>query len=779
MINRSSDQIGLFRNTQNSSTITAVGLLNMNITGRSLVGGLVGANFGTITKSYTTSVVFKPSSTGGGLVGNNSRSGNITNSCATGDVNSKGHNIGGLVGFNSGNIINSCATGDVNGGRSDVGGLAGENRGSITTSYATGNVNGQGNINNIGGLVGYNNDAGTITNSYATGSVSGAGSSIGGLVGAMFNDSTIMNSYATGSVSGSDASSNVGGLVGQLNQGIDTISNSYWLEEAGSSLNSIGDGSSLSYSAERTIMELTSPTAPGASSTDAYYTWLSEVWDFGSSNQFPTIRNSANDILTNNLPLCTLSIPNEDGDSVKHAMDIDKDNDGWIEICDLEGLDAIRNNLRGSGSTEQGCRSGGCIGFELARSLDFTDNNDYRRQTNKAKYTVSDYEDDSDTGWQPIGESRDASFIATFDGDGYTISNLMINSTEIPTGLFRFLAIRAEILNLGLLNVKIKGGDDVGSLVGFLFASRASITNSFATGSVSGNDEVGGLVGDNNGNITNSSGAVKVNGNNQVGGLVGNNEGNITYSYATGDVSGSNDEVGGLAGNNRQRGRITNSYATGTVSGNWYLGGLVGRNYAVGDNMITNSYATGNVSGITNVGGLVGRNDFFMNLGTGIVTNSYATGDVSASFSNDGGLIGLNEGTLNDSYWLSGSASIGGYGVENNAEKTAEELKSPTAPGTTTVPTTATYYNWSEDDWDFGTSDQYPVLKDRNGNLIPGQGTTLTGSSLRESLRELEIPEVRTTSSQIFGVSTNNYVVTIFLPAGTTEWQHHFKIEGL
>ena len=322
-------------------------------------------------------------------------------------------------------------------------------------------------------------------------------------------------------------------------------------------------------------------------------------------------------------------------------------------------------------------------------------------------------------------------------------------------------------MNLGLLNVNIKGGDDVGSLVGFLFASRASITNSFATGSVSGKDQVGGLIGDNNGNITNSSGAVKVNGNNQVGGLVGNNEGNITYSYATGDVSGSNDEVGGLAGNNRQGGRITNSYATGTVSGNWYLGGLVGRNYAVGGNMITNSYATGNVSGINNVGGLVGRNDFIINLGTGIVTNSYATGDVSASFA-DGGLIAQNDGTINDSYWLSGSASSGGQGVEDNAEKTTEELKLPTAPGTTTVPTTATYYNWSEDDWDFGTSDQYPVLKDSDGNLIPGQGTTLTGSSLRESLRELEIPEVRTTSSQIFGVSTNNYVVTIFLPAGTT-----------
>ena len=153
-----------------------------------------------------------------------------------------------------------------------------------------------------------------------------------------------------------------------------------------------------------------------------------------------------------------MNIANDERRTVKHAMDIDKDNDGLIEVCDLEGLDAIRNNQRGSGTTEQGCRSGGCIGFELVRSLDFTDNNSYRRQTNKAKYTVADYGDDSDTGWQPIGESRNASFIATFNGDGYTISNLMINSTETSIGLFRFLAIRAGVLNLGLLNVDIKGG---------------------------------------------------------------------------------------------------------------------------------------------------------------------------------------------------------------------------------------------------------------------------------------------------------------------------------
>ena len=456
-----------------------------------------------------------------------------------------------------------------------------------------------------------------------------------------------------------------------------------------------------------------------------------------------------------------MSIPDdeEDKDDVKHAMDIDKDDDRLIEVCDLEGLDAIRNNLGGSGTQGQGC-PGGCIGFELARNLDFMANDSYRRQTNKAKYTVSNYEDINDTGWNPLGEASNTAFRTTFDGDGYTISHLMINTFSVNTGLFGFANSSARIFDLGLLNVNIEGGDDVGSLVGW---SQASITNSYATGSVSGDNQAGGLVGQNHGNITESHATVTLNGNNSVGGLVGSNTRAITYSYAAVKVNGDND-VGGLVGEND--GSITNSFATGSVLGAGIdVGGLVGENETGG--MITNCYATGNVDGNDDVGGLVGDN-LFTTFGFGIITNSYATGSVKGNNA-VGGLVAFNPGTVNNSYWLSGSASRGGRGVDADAEKTAEELKSPTAPGITTVPTTATYYDWSEGDWDFGTSDQFPILKYPDGNLIPGQGTTLTGSSLRESLRELEIPEVRTTSSQIFGVSTNNYVVTIFLPAGTTE----------
>ena len=66
-------------------------------------------------------------------------------------------------------------------------------------------------------------------------------------------------------------------------------------------------------------------------------------------------------------------------------------------------------------------------------------------------------------------------------------------------------------------------------------------------------DDSGGLVGHNSvdGNIISSYAMVDVVGDSNTGGLVGLNEGGITNSYATGDISGSGDGSGGLAGLNQ------------------------------------------------------------------------------------------------------------------------------------------------------------------------------------------------------------------------------------
>jgi len=154
------------------------------------------------------------------------------------DVNITGSsNTGGLVGYNyNSSIINSYSTGSVTGIVSGTGGLVGNNyRSSIINSYFTGSVTGSNN--GTGGLVGYNQYSSIIKNSYSTGSVTGAGYT-GGLVGNNQNSSVIENSYSTGSVTGSFST---GGLVG--NNSSSSVINSYWdIETSGRTTSAGGVG---------------------------------------------------------------------------------------------------------------------------------------------------------------------------------------------------------------------------------------------------------------------------------------------------------------------------------------------------------------------------------------------------------------------------------------------------------------------------------------------------------------------------------------------------------
>ena len=144
--------------------------------------------------------------------------------------------------------------------------------------------------------------------------------------------------------------------------------------------------------------------------------------------------------------------------------DIDNDNDGLIEICNLEGLNAIRNNRSGSGNQAQGCPSGGCNGYELVRDLDFTVNDSYSSSASKGEYTVGDYTDSADNGWLPIGNHSLNFFNSIFEGNGHTISNLMINRSSITNiGLFGRIGSSSKISNIGLLNVDIRGHENVGA----------------------------------------------------------------------------------------------------------------------------------------------------------------------------------------------------------------------------------------------------------------------------------------------------------------------------
>lgn len=124
------------------------------------------------------------------------------------------------------------------------------------------------------------------------------------------------------------------------------------------------------------------------------------------------------------------------------------------------------------------------------------------------------------------------------------------------------------------------GGGDVGGLVGENGYS-SQITMSYSTAVVSGNYDVGDLVGSNDGQIIACYSTGSVSGNSVIGGLVGVNggAGKVLLSYSKGMVS-SDDSAGGLIGGNH--GTLISSYSAGVVQGNGYfVGGLVGE-YRIG-----------------------------------------------------------------------------------------------------------------------------------------------------------------------------------------------------
>ncbi len=476
----------------------------------------------------------------------------------------------------------------------------------------------------------------------------------------------------------------------------DSFNNYYWVVACNSGGCSEIDSDNP---ASQVVTESTGPTGPDGTPTPTHIPTPSEP-----STPQPEATQTATPTAT---PLAT-------GTS---ASARDRDGDGLIEVDNLMQLDAMRWDLDGDGISDNAdyaaafsdadtgtlCSTASCAGYELTANLDFDTNGNGEADEGDAYWNGGG-------GWIPIGKSND-SFDTTFDGGGHTIANLFIRRSP-NVGLFGVLGSGSTVSGIGLVDASVaaSGFGAAGTLAGI---GRGAIEDSFADGLVAGCvDQIGGLVGLNDGSIQNSrsggnvesarrvsdsdrracyaSGGGLVGENSgtiagsfstsvvsgftdQFGGLAGVNSGSISDSYAAGSVTGKDcpgectADVGGLVGGNEIGGEITNSYATGVVSGvGDNFGGLAGVNSGV----VAASYATGSVSGkgfaiFGNVGGLVGTNEI-----EGKITNSYATGGVSGQGDNFGGLAGVNSGVIAASYATgsvsgSGFADIGGLVGEN------------------------------------------------------------------------------------------------------------------
>jgi hypothetical protein len=212
-------------------------------------------------------------------------------------------------------------------------------------------------------------------------------------------------------------------------------------------------------------------------------------------------------------------------------------------------------------------------------------------------------------GWQPIGMITaygGTIFTGTLDGQGHEICDLFINRPCHEAqcnyvGLVGVLDRGGVVKNIGVVNVTVIGCGEVGGLVG---ASDGTVSNSYATGNVTGEDDVGGLVGLLNGSsatVSNSYSSANVTGSASVGGLVGcigYHGGTVSNSYSTGRVSG-NSAFGGLVGRDDSNGgTVSNSFWDIQTSGQLTSDGGTGKTTARMKNIATFSDASWNITAV-------------------------------------------------------------------------------------------------------------------------------------------------------------------------------------
>lgn len=535
---------------------------------------------GTIENCHITSGQIGAKGWMGGFVGH-MRGGSILQSSASVDITATHYYAGGIAGFISAGSIQESFSSSAVSALAYAGSLAGymSSNASVTDSYATGDVTAG---TNSGGLVGLS--LGTIRRSYSTGKVTASsGQDHAGLVGFALSG-IIEDSYSTSEVNGL---SFAGGLVGL--KGSPVITNSYFTDD------DLGQGGTQALN------------NPAGARRPATSTWnFNTVWSRNNLRADPILKWQS-DFYCNSKTEELSPFAGGDGSVISPYV-----------ICTPAQLNAI-------GSSDSYLSKDFAVFANI--NLSAYDGTTAAKTFN----SIGSY--DSASG-------RQVPFTGSFDGHGYTISHYTHPSSGNATSAAGFFGHTsgAKLRNIILSQVTIRASSQsrVGGLVGY--ANGGTQISGCSTGSgqiLDADIYVGGLVGQiGRTKIYDSSSAISFAGS-TAGGLVGYMDNNslIERSFATGSVTGAYN-VGGLVGlignaSGTNSNTIRHSYATGSVSGANNIGGLVGFFYG----QIYDSFASGDVTGTDSVGGLTGW-------GISCTANStFSLGDISGT-SMVGGNIG-------------------------------------------------------------------------------------------------------------------------------------------
>lgn len=241
----------------------------------------------------------------------------------------------------------------------------------------------------------------------------------------------------------------------------------------------------------------------------------------------------------------------------------------------------------------------------------------------------------SDLSLKNVEFASIATFGGTFDGNGHTISDVTITQGTAPTGFFRILQKDAVIKDLNIIGTVDPFGDgqNVGGIVG---ENNGTITNCSFTGEITGKQNTGAIAGINavTGKIENCRTAGVVEGNQRTGGIAGYNLGiisncnnnalvntsgadqalnvaDLSFDFSldlanleSQEIIGVSMDTGGIAG--YSSGAIQNCKNEGTIGYQhvgYNVGGIAGRNCGY----IQNCTNSAEIFGRKDIGGIIGQ----------------------------------------------------------------------------------------------------------------------------------------------------------------------------
>lgn len=643
-----------------------------------IAGGLVGTNNGGLANSFSDSAVTvatgvtldKDTTALGGVVGINN--GNVQYVDSLGVTNggaTNSSNIGGIIGINNGNMYSGYNESIVS-GKDKVGGIIGENStgGTVTnivnaTSVTGENVSADNVSQYVGGLVGSN--SGSVTNGRNNGTITGT-NYVGGMVGSNAQGATLTN-LVNDSSAAIEGENYVGGIAG-TNAGTITAQNQSNLINRGSitGQNYVGGVAGENIGTIEYVKNDVNLYVKDDTKTAQYFGGVAGI----NGRVDDETTTDVNEAVTG-----TITSATNEGDVVAENAQY---------VGGIVGWNTSQGKLVGMGNSNEGTVIGGSyVGGVIGK--------------NDAAI--------GSKGSAQVGITNEGTVIATKGGAGGLIGEnnaAITNTVMINRGEVHGNNTNDGSGTGGLIGTNNKGGD----------ITYSSLINE-VTGTVTGTNNVGGLIGVNKADITGgrytvagedagmyinkiyNNGVINVGtygdtdndgdyeftagtGSN-IGGLIGDNKGSLTAGYNTGAINASGStNVGGIAGSNN--GTIDQVFNTimvkpgsnqdAAIEGGTNVGGLVGYNEAHGK--ITNAYNTSNVvatnqNGI--VGGLVGNNQ-----ANGEITNAYNTSNVVTTNQDGivGNLVGTNSGTVQYVYGVannligSGTDAVNGYVIDTS-----------------------------------------------------------------------------------------------------------------